>query len=601
MYTIQDFLETKTAWAPSWGPDGKQLAYLSNLTGIAQVYLKDFTSGDTRQLTDGEDPVEFAVFSPTEQRILFGHSQAGNERTQIGTINPKTGKQEWYLHDYEVIHRFGQWSEDGKQFSYASNKRNGKDFDIYVFDLKQRVGRLVFSQGGWCRAMGFSPDGSWLVVRIDHTFTENQLVLVHLETGAVREVTGKEGKKEHGYAHWMPDGSGFYFKNNQDRDLFGLDYYDMQSQQVVNASGSIEGLPEAELDFVRLTKDGRTFLLGYNRDGFTDVWFVDTKTRKATHANLRDGVLDGFEWIRDGALLAFEFADPTHSSDIWIYSHADKSVTRITASPRRVPEEVCRPVELIKYESFDGREIPVLLYVPTGEKGKRSPVIINVHGGPEGQSQPGWNGLMQYFLHAGWAVMLPNIRGSSGYGKEYLAADDKGKRWDAIKDIEWLNRYLRSRDDIDPDRIVIMGGSYGGYMTLAALAFQPDLWAAGVDIVGISNLVTFLQNTSVWRRALREAEYGTLKDDLEVLKDLSPMRAVKDIRAPLFVIHGANDPRVPLSEAEQIVKTVKEQGGIAELLVYHDEGHGLAKLLNRLDAYPKVADFLETHVIRKSS
>lgn len=598
MYTIQDYLETKTAWAPSWSPDGKRLLYLSNLTGIAQAYLKDLSTGEVRQLTDGTEPIEFAFFPPKANVILFGHSQGGNERTQIGLLDPVSGKTEWLLHNYEVIHRVTECSADGSLFAYISNERNGKDFDVYVYDLKKRESRRVFDRGGWCKGVGFSSDKAWLVVRIEHTFTQNQLVLVNLETGEEREVTAKEGQKEHGFAHWLPDGSGFYFKNNQDRDTFGLDFYELESGVITRVAESLKRFPEAELDFVRLTFDGKRLLLGFNRDGYTDAWFMDTATKELTKAPLPVGVLDGFEWTEDGSRLAFEFEDATHSNDIWVLSHADGSMTRMTESPRVVPVEACRPTELIHYESFDGKRIPAFLYAPERTGRERVPVIVNVHGGPEGQSQPGWYGLMQYFVSRGWAVALPNIRGSSGYGKEYLAADDKEKRWDAIKDIEWLNKYLRSRGDIDPNKIVIMGGSYGGYMTLAAVAFQPNLWAAGVDIVGMSNLVTFLRNTSVWRRALREAEYGSLEHDLKTLEELSPMRAVKDIRAPLFVIHGANDPRVPLSEAEQIVKTIRDQGGIAELLVYHDEGHGLAKLKNRLDAYPKVADFLEKHVIQ---
>ncbi|MCE9586652.1 S9 family peptidase [Candidatus Uhrbacteria bacterium] len=597
LYSIQDFLETKTAWAPSWSPDATKLLYISNLTGVAQAYLKDLASGEVRQLTDGTEPIEFAFFPPKENVILFGHSNGGNERTQIRLMDPTNGKSEWLMHNDEFIYRVTECSADGSLFAYISNERNGKDFDVYVYNLKKRESRRVFDRGGWCKGVGFSPDKTMLVVRIEYTFSQNQLVLVNLQTGEELDVTEKEGLKEHGYAHWLPDGSGFYFKNNQDRDFSALDFYDLKNKSITPITGSLD-LPKFELEIIRMTLDGGRLLLGYNRDGYTDVWFMDVATKQLTKALLPDGELDGFEWTEDGSRLAFEFEDAKQQRDIWILE-VSGSVVRATESPRRVPVDVCQPMELVRYESFDGKQIPAFIYTPKRKGNERCPVIVNVHGGPEGQSRPGFYGLMQYFVSQGWAVVLPNIRGSSGYGKEYMAADDKGKRWDSIKDIEWLNKYLRSRDDVDPEKIVIMGGSYGGYMTLVGVAFQPKLWAAGVDIVGMSNLVTFLQNTSVWRRALREAEYGSLQDDHVILEDLSPMRVVKDIQAPLLVIHGANDPRVPLSEAEQIVKTVVDQGGVAELLVYHDEGHGLAKLQNRLDAYPKVADFLTKHVIEK--
>lgn len=601
MYTIQDFLETKGAWGPSFDAKSERMVYLSNLTGVAQAYLYHLNTKESVQLTHGDEPIEFALFSPTEDLILIGYSKGGNERTQIAKLDPHNQELEWLVQNEEAMHKFGGWAEDGKSFAYKSNVRNGKDFDVYLFDMEKRVSRLVFDRGGWCNANGISPDNRWMAVKIAHTFTENQLVLVNLENGETRDLTPALGQKEYGYCWWTSDGKGFYFRNNTDRNLFSLDYYDLDSGKISGFSNGIDGLPkDLELEHVRMTKDKSRMLLRFNRDGYGDVFFVDLKDKKAQHVAFPEGETDDFEWSDDARCIAFDFQSPTENVDIWVFDVETAKAERVTQSPRRVPSKACSAARVIRYPTFDGKQIPALLYLPNKRLSDKMPVIVNVHGGPEGQSGPSFLPLMQFFLDQGWAVVLPNIRGSSGYGKEYLSADDKGRRWDAIKDIEWLNSYLRSREDMDPEKIVIMGGSYGGYMTLAALAFQPELWAAGVDIVGMSNLVSFLENTSIWRRALREAEYGTLEHDRELLQKLSPLGSVDKIKAPLFVIHGANDPRVPLSEAEQIVKTVKEKGGIAELLVYPDEGHGLAKLKNRLDAYPKVADFLAKHVIAKA-
>jgi dipeptidyl aminopeptidase/acylaminoacyl peptidase len=238
------------------------------------------------------------------------------------------------------------------------------------------------------------------------------------------------------------------------------------------------------------------------------------------------------------------------------------------------------------------------LFVPENikESKKKSPVIILIHGGPESQYKPYFNPITQFLVHKGYAVAAPNVRGSSGYGKEYMTLDDQEKRLDSVEDIVFLKKYLETRDGIDAEKVIVMGGSYGGYMVLANMAFYPEHWLAGVDIVGMSNLVSFLENTSEWRRALREAEYGSLEHDREMLEKVSPINKVENIQAPLFIIHGANDPRVPLSEAEQMESKLQELGREVELLVYEDEGHGLSKLENKIDAYSKMVNFLDRQI-----
>ena len=263
-----------------------------------------------------------------------------------------------------------------------------------------------------------------------------------------------------------------------------------------------------------------------------------------------------------------------------------------------MPREVFVEPTLHRFRSFDGEEIPVFLFMPKVVTDAPVPVIVNIHGGPEAQFRPTFNPVTQYLLHAGYAVVAPNVRGSSGYGKRFLHLDDGRKRLDSVRDLEALHAWLRTNPQIDHTRAALMGGSYGGYMVLAGLAFQPDLWAAGVDIVGISSLVTFLENTASWRRKFREREYGSLVHDRDFLLEASPITHVDRMRAPLLIIHGTNDPRVPLGEAEQIHRVLRATGVESKLLVYPDEGHGLAKLKNRLDAYPKVVAFLDRVLAR---
>jgi dipeptidyl aminopeptidase/acylaminoacyl peptidase len=250
---------------------------------------------------------------------------------------------------------------------------------------------------------------------------------------------------------------------------------------------------------------------------------------------------------------------------------------------------------LVRYPTFDGRQIPAFLYLPHGEQ-RNLPVVINVHGGPEGQSRPWFNPTIQYLVSRGYGVLDPNVRGSSGYGHEYQSLDDVRLRMDSVADLRHAALWLSESGIADPQRIAVMGASYGGFMVLSAITTYPDLWAVAVDIVGIANFVTFLENTGPWRRKLRESEYGNLENDRAFLEQISPIRSVDRITAPLFVVHGANDPRVPVGEAEQIVSALRAREVPVEYLRFADEGHGLIKRTNRLVAYPAIARFLERYL-----
>lgn len=352
------------------------------------------------------------------------------------------------------------------------------------------------------------------------------------------------------------------------------------------------------MDGLTLSKDGKLLLAVVNEDGYSKPKLYDARTlRQIPDFNLPLGLIFDVRWSNDSQYFAFSRESNAANADVWIWPRKENKSRQFVASPSRVPQESLVESNLVRYRTFDGKQIPSFVFLPRNIEDKKVPAVIVIHGGSEGQSRPMFDPLVQYLLYRGYAVVVPNVRGSSGHGKTYLGLDDREKRMDSVRDLEFLYRALEQREDIDPKKIALFGASYGGYMVLAGLAFQPHLWAAGVDIIGISNLTTFLQNTSSWRRALREAEYGYLDHDQEILKELSPINSIENVRAPLFIIHGANDPRVPLSEAKQMAERLKMLGREVELLVYPDEGHGLEKLKNRIDAYPKVAAFLDKHLM----
>jgi dipeptidyl aminopeptidase/acylaminoacyl peptidase len=293
----------------------------------------------------------------------------------------------------------------------------------------------------------------------------------------------------------------------------------------------------------------------------------------------------------DGSCVYYTLSTPRMAGDVWSWNRHTKKTRRLTSSPAPVGPDQLVGAQLSRTVSFDGEVIPLFTYKPrTGDV--PAPVVVVIHGGPESQSVLSFNPVVQGLAAAGYAVVVPNVRGSTGYGKRYAALDDTTRRLNSVRDLAAVHEWL-SEASLDADRAALWGGSYGGYMVLAGLAFQPGLWAAGVDIVGISDLVTFLENTSDYRRKHREREYGSLEHDREFLAAASPLRSADAIRAPLFVIHGRNDPRVPVSEAEQLSASLLARKVRCELVIYDDEGHGLARLANRLDAYPRALDFLD--------
>ncbi len=418
------------------------------------------------------------------------------------------------------------------------------------------------------------------------------LLLVDVETGEWFEVAPHDEAAYVGPPAWLPDGAAFLFATSAGRDTAAIARYDL-------AARTWEVVLESPWDLaVQVDDAGSSLLVHENEDGYSRLELRDPGTLE-----LRGevplpgrGVVSDTVFSRDGRLLAFHFSSALEPGDIWLHDTASGETRRLTTSPSEVPRSQLVEPELHRFESFDGESVPVFLYEP--EDDYPVPVVIWIHGGPESQLRPTWNALHQYFIARGFAVAAPNVRGSTGYGKRYEHLDDVEKRLDSVRDLAALHDWLETRRGIDASRAVLFGGSYGGYMVLAGLAFHAERWAAGVDIVGISSLVTFLENTSAYRRVYREREYGSLERDRELLESVSPITRVDEIRAPLFIIHGANDPRVPLSEAEQLHRELVARDVPCELLVYDDEGHGLQKLKNRLDAYPRAAAFLEDVLLR---
>jgi dipeptidyl aminopeptidase/acylaminoacyl peptidase len=501
---------------------------------------------------------------------LLEIDEGGNERTQLYLEGEPLAVDQGY------IHRFPHASRDGALLAYSTNRRNGVDFDVVVRKLESGEERAFELEGLWANG-SFSPDGRWLVAdRRGALSGDDDLFLLGVESGEVVHITPHEGVAEYLTPVWSADGSSLYAATNEGRDTLAIARYELPTQRW-------EVVHESEWDLECFGDEaGRHLLVVANEDGYSRVDGLSLPG---------DGLAEQFVFSPDGTRVAFAFSTATEPHQVWMHDFGSGSTRKLTDLGS--VEDGVEP-ELHRFESFDGESIPVFLFRPEGEG--PFPVVVVVHGGPEGQWRPwyssGFGALTQYLVARGYAVAAPNVRGSSGYGKRFEHLDDVEKRLDSVADLASLHAWLAARPEIDGSRAVVYGRSYGGYMVLAALAFQPELWAAGIEFVGISNLRTFLENTSAWRRAAREREYGPLSDP-ELLERLSPWSRLDSIRAPLFIEHGRNDPRVPVSESEAIHAELVRRGVRCELVIYEDEGHSVEKLANRVDAFERAVAFLD--------
>ncbi|HEX4324532.1 MAG TPA: S9 family peptidase [Gaiellaceae bacterium] len=568
MGDLRTLLELRQAYPLSWSRDGSWLLVASDLSGTRQLFRLPLATGELEQLTSYAEPVDGQLLP--DDRLLLEIDEGGNERTQLYLDG------EPLVVDPRFIHRSPHVSRDGALLAYATNRRNGLDFDIVVRQLASGAERS-FELGGLCAPGEISPDARWVVAeQLGEASGDSNLFLLGAETGEVLHITPHGEAAEYLTPVWSADGSCLYAATNEERDTFAISRYDL-------ASSVWEIVHESEWDLSCFgDEEGRHLLVEANEDGYSRIDGLPLPA---------DGVAEHFVFSPDGTRVAFGFSTATEPHQVWVHDLDSGEARKLTDLGS--VEDGVEP-ELHRVESFDGESIPVFLFLPAGEG--PFPVVVTVHGGPESQWRPwyssGFGALTQYLVARGYAVVAPNVRGSTGYGKRFEHLDDVEKRLDSVEDLAALHAWLSARPEIDGSRAVVYGRSYGGYMVLAALAFQPELWAAGIEFVGISNLRTFLENTSVWRRAAREREYGPLSDP-ELLERLSPWSRLDAIRAPLFIEHGRNDPRVPVSESEAIHGELVRRGVRCELVIYEDEGHMVEKLANRIDSFERAVAFLD--------
>lgn len=608
---LRRYQNVRSAGMLDWTADGSGLYIGTRFAEVSQIHRVDQPGGTRHQLTWFDEPVGSVQRQPGTDTLAFLRDQGGSEFSQIFLLDPKSGDYRM-LSDGESRNGAVQWSEDGRMMAFQSTRRNGRSNDIWLHNIAAgSEPELVLESpdGTWWGPVEFSPDGSRLLVLQYISVNDSRIHLVDLETGERRQIIGSMGEPNAEDASrylafgFDADGSGIYLATDAGHEFAKLAYLSLeQGAEPQILSGDIEW----SVTSFEINHAGDEAAMVTNEDGISRVYRMQLPDGAPQRIDsVPVGMVGGLEFSPDDRKLAMTMNNATTPSDVFVMDWAgDKDLTRWTYSEvGGLNTEGFAAPELIHYPTFDEvdgqpRKIPAFVYRPSGEG--PFPVVVSIHGGPESQSRPGFSSTFQLWVdRLGAAVVVPNVRGSSGYGKSFLKMDNGYLREDSVKDIGALLDWIAEQPDLDGDRVAVYGGSYGGYMVLASAVHYSDKLKAAVNIVGISNFVTFLENTQDYRRDLRRVEYGDERDpDMRAhLEAISPLNNVEKIDVPLFVVQGNNDPRVPVTEAEQIVAALRDQGSPVWYMNALNEGHGFRKKENR-DLFSEATIlFLQTYLL----
>ena len=602
---VNRYTNFRSASLNSWHPKKRELLISTRFGDVAQVHQVSMPLGMRKQLTFFPERVGNGSYAPIGGKyFIFSKDIGGNEFNQTYRYDLESGNTT-LLTDGKSRNSLGTWANKTDRVAYSSTRRTGKDNDFYIMDPANPSENKLIAQnigGGWS-VLDWSPDDRTLLVIEYLSANKSNLWTIDIATGTKTRITPEGPEVSYRSAFYSKDGNGIYMVSDRDSEFSRLAYVDIKTNQPTYLTSNIPW----DVEETELSPDGKYIAIVSNEAGISILRVLDTITRKEINLpKLPTGVILGVNWRKDdlnNPELGLTFLSATQTADVYSVALKTKAITRWTESETGgLKTDRFSNAELINWKSFDNLNISGLLYRPIVTKfsGKR-PVIIDIHGGPEGQSRPYFLGRRNYILNEmGVAMIFPNVRGSLGYGKTFLTLDNGFKREDSVKDIGALLDWIKQQPDLDSDRILITGGSYGGYMSLAAAVKYNDRIRGSIDIVGISNFVSFLERTEGYRRDLRRVEYGDEREPKmrEFLTKISPLTNASAIKKPLFVIHGKNDPRVPLNEAEQIIVTVKQNGVPVWYLMANDEGHGFSKKKNVDYEFYTTVQFIEEMLLK---
>jgi dipeptidyl aminopeptidase/acylaminoacyl peptidase len=582
--TVERYSNFRGASLADWNPDRREMLISTRFADVPQIHLVKMPGGARHQMTFYPDAVRGAQFNPRHDGyFVFSKDVGGGEFYQLYRYDVASGDAT-LLTDGKSRNTGMVWAYGGGKVAYGSTRRDENDVDIWVMnptDPKTDHMLAKLEGGGW-QALDWSPDEQKLLVMNEVSAEESSLWLMDAGTGEKTLLTPKgESKVSYGGGQFSKDGKGIYVTTDRDSEFHRLAYIDLASKQHTYLTSNIPW----DIDEFDLSDNGKLIAFVANEDGFGVLHMLDTATRKERPVPaLPKGVIFGIKWHKNSRDLGFGVNSARSSSDVYSLDIQTGKVDRWTFSETGgLNTSNFSEPELIHWKSLDGRSISGFVYRPAAKFTGKRPVIVDIHGGPEGQFRPDFLGRLNYYINElGITMIFPNVRGSSGYGKTFLSLDDGFLREGSYKDIDTLFDWIQTQSGLDTSRVMVTGGSYGGFMTLAVATNYNDRICCSVDVVGPSNLVTFLQHTSGYRRDLRRVEYGDERDPKmrEFLEKIAPYNKAKNITKPLFVVAGKNDPRVPASESQQMVEIVRQNGAPVWWLLAKDEGHGFQKKKN---------------------
>jgi dipeptidyl aminopeptidase/acylaminoacyl peptidase len=592
----------RSASLADWHPTKREMLIATRFADTPQLHLVNTPGGARQQLTFFADSVGGGRFHPNVgDYIVFAKDIGGGEWYQLYRYDVATGNVT-LLTDGKSRNLLGPWSSSGDQIAYMSTRRTSKDTDLWMMNPSDPKSDHLLTQlagGGW-QPLDWSPDDKKILLEEELSINESYLWLVDTTTGEKTELTPRKTTENvsYGEGQFSKDGNGIYVTTDKDSEFHRLAYIGLATRQPQYLTTNISW----DVDTFDVTHDGKLMAFLTDEEGVSVLHVMNTSTKMETPLpKLPTGVVGSLRWHKNGHELGFSLNNARGPGDVYSLDVATGKVERWTTSETAVKTAGSPEAELVRWKSFDGKMISGFLYKPPAKFAGKRPVVVVVHGGPEGQSQPTFLGRANYLLNElGIGLIYPNVRGSTGYGKTFSLLDNGFKREDTYKDINALFDWIATQPGLDSERIAVTGGSYGGHMTLAVSTFYSDRIRCSVDIVGMSNLVTFLEHTEAYRRDLRRVEYGDERDPKmrEFLEQIAPMNNIEKIKKPMFVIAGKNDPRVPVSESQQIADALKRQGTPVWLLIAKDEGHGYRKKSNQDFQFYATVEFLQEYLLK---
>lgn len=597
-YTIEQFMNTTAMFGASFSPDGRSLLVTSDQSGVFNAYEIPVGGGKPEARTHSTTDGIFAVgYLPHDRRVLYLQGSGGNERNHL-YLQDTAGTARDLTPGDSLKAEFVEWAGDDSAFYYATNSRDRRFFDVYEMPLATFAPRLVFQDTVGYQVAAISRDRRWMALGRALTTQNSEMYLRDMQTGAVRHLSPHAGEVQYRPQAFSPEGKYLYYTTDEGSEFAWLARYDLATGQ----RDTVER-PNWDVVFAYFSKQGKYLVVGINADARTEIRVYDAATRRPVALpRVPVGEIAGVQISPSERSLALYVNGSRAPSNLFLLDLRTGTLRQLTQnlSPAVDPANLV-DAQVVRFPSYDGVAIPSLLYrpLPVGAA-DRAPAVLWIHGGPGGQSRVGYSAFTQYLANHGYVVLSVNNRGSGGYGKTFDKLDDQRHGEADLDDLVWAKRYLASLGYVDTSRVAVAGGSYGGYLTLAAVTFRPDAFAAGVDFFGISNWVRTLRSIPAWWESFRKALYAELGDpngpDSVRLSRVSPLFHAAAIRKPVLVLQGANDPRVLKVESDQIVEAVRGRGGVAEYVVFPDEGHGFIKKENNIKAYRTALAFLDRYV-----